>query len=242
MNSEIDVAPILSSIQAPTLVIHRSEDIRVSIENARAMAAAIPNARMIEIPGKDHFVWLDESGRVLSEIRAFVDAAQESLEPDRVLATVLFTDIVDSTQRAAALGDVEWRSVIDTHFSLARSHIRRFRGREVKTLGDGILATFDGPARAVRCAQAIVGSVRPLGIAIRAGLHTGEVEIRDDNDVAGIAVNIASRISHLAGSEEILVSGTVKDLVAGSGLAFEDMGPRAIKGLTDELRVFRCTH
>jgi pimeloyl-ACP methyl ester carboxylesterase len=242
MNSEIDVAPILASIQAPTLVIHRSEDIRVSIENARAMAAAIPNARMIEIPGKDHFVWLDESGRVLSEIRAFVDAAQESLEPDRVLATVLFTDIVDSTQRAAALGDVEWRSVIDTHFSLARSHIRRFRGREVKTLGDGILATFDGPARAVRCAQAIVGSVRPLGIAIRAGLHTGEVEVRDDNDVAGIAVNIASRISHLAGSEEILVSSTVKDLVAGSGLAFDDLGPRAIKGLPDELRVFRCTH
>jgi pimeloyl-ACP methyl ester carboxylesterase len=238
MNSEIDVAPILPSIQAPTLVIHRSEDARTSIENAREMAAAIPNARMIEIAGKDHFVWLDESGMVLSEIRSFVNAAQESPEPDRVLATVLFTDIVDSTRLAAALGDVEWRSVLDTHFSLARSQIRRFRGREVKTLGDGILATFDGPARAVRCAQAIVASVRPLGIAIRAGLHTGEVEIRDDNDIGGIAVNI---ISQLAGSDEILVSSTVKDLVAGSGLIFEDIGPQAIKGLTDELRVFRST-
>ena len=193
---------------------------------------------MIELPGKDHFVWLEESGTVLSEIRGFVDAAQEPIEPDRVLATVLFTDIVDSTQRAAALGDMEWRSVLDAHFSMARSQIRRFRGREVKTLGDGVLATFDGPARAVRCAQAIANSVKPLGIAIRAGLHTGEIEIRDDNDVGGIAVNIASRVSNLAGSSEVLVSSTVKDLVAGSGLMFNDLGPHAIKGLEDELRIF----
>ena len=193
---------------------------------------------MIELPGKDHFVWLEESGTVLSEIRGFVDAAQEPIEPDRVLATVLFTDIVDSTQRAAALGDMEWRSVLDAHFSMARSQIRRFRGREVKTLGDGVPATFDGPARAVRCAQAIANSVKPLGIAIRAGLHTGEIEIRDDNDVGGIAVNIASRVSNLAGSSEVLVSSTVKDLVAGSGLMFNDLGPHAIKGLEDELRIF----
>jgi class 3 adenylate cyclase len=238
MNSEIDVTPILQSIQAPTLVIHRVGDPRTSIENARDMAAAIPNARMIELSGKDHFVWLEESGTVLSEIRSFVDAAQEPIEPDRVLATVLFTDIVDSTQRAAAVGDTEWRSVLDAHFSIARNQIRRFRGREVKTLGDGILATFDGPARAVRCAQAIANSVKPLGIAIRAGLHTGEVEIRDDNDVGGIAVNIASRVSNLAGSSEVLVSSTVKDLVAGSGLIFNDLGPHAIKGLEDELRIF----
>jgi class 3 adenylate cyclase len=238
MNSEIDVTPILQSIQAPTLVIHRVGDPRTSIENARDMAAAIPNARMIELSGKDHFVWLEESGTVLSEIRSFVDAAQEPIEPDRVLATVLFTDIVDSTQRAAAVGDTEWRSVLDAHFSIARSQIRRFRGREVKTLGDGILATFDGPARAVRCAQAIANNVKPLGIAIRAGLHTGEVEIRDDNDVGGIAVNIASRVSNLAGSSEVLVSGTVKDLVAGSGLIFNDLGSHAIKGLEEELRIF----
>jgi len=238
MNSEIDVTPILSSIQTPTLVIHRADDVRTSIENARHMAAAIPNARMIEVPGRDHFVWLDESGIVLSEIRNFVDAAQEAVEPDRVLATVLFTDIVDSTRRAAALGDMQWRSVLEAHFSLARNQLRRFRGREVKTLGDGILATFDGPARAVRCAQAIVNGVRPLGIAIRAGLHTGEVEIRADNDVGGIAVNIASRVSQLAGGSEILVSSTVKDLIAGSELIFADLGPRAIKGLEDELRIF----
>ena len=198
------------------------------------MAATIPNARMVELPGKDHFVWLEESGTVLSEIRNFVHAAQEPVEADRVLATVLFTDIVNSTQQAAALGDMEWRSVLDAHFSMARSQIRRFHGREVKTLGNGILATFDGPARAVRCAQAIANSVKPLGIAIRAGLHTGEIEIRDDHDVGGIAVNIASRVSNLAGSSEVLVSSIVKDLVAGSGLIFNDLGPHAIKGLEEE--------
>lgn len=238
MNSEIDVTPILASIQAPTLVIHRVGDVRCSIENAREMAAAIPNARMVELLGRDHLVWLEESGTVLSEIRNFVDTAHEPIEPDRVLATVLFTDIVNSTQRAAAIGDMQWRSVLEAHFSLARSQLRRFRGREIKTLGDGILATFDGPARAVRCAQAIATGVQPLGIAIRAGLHTGEIEVRDDSDVSGIAVNIASRVSHLAGSSEVLVSSTVKDLVAGSGLTFHDLGPHAIKGIEDELRIF----
>jgi pimeloyl-ACP methyl ester carboxylesterase len=240
MNSEIDVTPVLPSIQAPTLIIHRVDDVRCSVENARDMAKAIPNAKMVELPGKDHLVWLEESGTVLAEVRKFVDIAQEPSEPDRVLTTVLFTDIVDSTQQAAAVGDTEWRSVLDAHFSLARSQLRRFRGREVKTLGDGILATFDGPARAVRCAQAIVSGVRPLGIAIRAGLHTGEVEIREDDDIGGIAVNIASRVSHLAGSSEVWVSSTVKDLVAGSGLVFADLGPRAIKGLEEELRIFHA--
>jgi class 3 adenylate cyclase len=238
MNSEIDVTPILPSIQAPTLVIHRVGDVRCSIEHAREMAAAIPNARMVELLGRDHLVWLEESGTVLSEIRNFVDTAHEPIEPDRVLATVLFTDIVNSTQRAAAIGDMQWRSVLEAHFSLARSQLRRFRGREIKTLGDGILATFDGPARAVRCAQAIATGVQPLGIAIRAGLHTGEIEVRDDSDVSGIAVNIASRVSHLAGSSEVLVSSTVKDLVAGSGLTFHDLGPHAIKGIEDEFRIF----
>ena len=242
MNSEIDVTPILPSIQTPTLVIHRVGDVRTSIEHARDMAAAIPNSRMIELLGKDHFVWLEESGTVLTEIRNFVDTAQQSIEPERVLTTVLFTDVVDSTQRAAVLGDMEWRSILDAHFSLARSQLRRFRGREVKTLGDGILATFDGPARAVHCAQAIAAGVRPLGISIRAGLHTGEVEIRDDNDISGIAVNIASRVSHLAGNSEVLASSTVKDLVAGSGLIFHDLGFRAIKGLEDELRILSRFH
>lgn len=240
MNSEIDVSSILPTIQAPTLIIHRVGDVRTSVEHAREMAALIPNARMIELPGRDHFVWLEESGAVLSNIRSFIDIAQEPVEPDRVLATVLFTDIVDSTNRAAALGDMEWRSILDAHFSLARNQLRRFRGHEVKSLGDGILATFDGPARAVRCAQAIATGVRPLGIAIRAGLHTGEVEIRDDDDIGGITVNIASRVCHLAGSSEVLVSSTVKDLVAGSGLIFDDLGPRPIKGLEDALRIFHA--
>ena len=240
MNSEIDVTPVLPSIQSPTLVIHRTDDVRCSVEHARQMAKAIKNSRIVELPGKDHLVWLEESGTVLSEIRKFVNTAQAPVEPDRVLTTVLFTDIVDSTQRAAAVGDTEWRSILDAHFSLARSQLRRFRGLEVKTLGDGLLATFDGPGRAVRCAQAIASGVRPLGITIRAGLHTGEVEIREDNDLGGIAVNIASRVSHLAGSSEVFVSSTVKDLVAGSGLTFVDLGPRTLKGLDGELRIFQA--
>lgn len=239
MNSEIDVRPVLSSIQAPTLVIHRTGDVRVRIEAAREVASKVPNARMLELPGEDHFVWLDESGRVMSAIRDFAGAATAEIETERMLATVLFTDIVESTRRAVELGDAQWRSVLDAHNSLARHEIRRFRGREVKTLGDGMLATFDGPARAVRCAQSIAAHVRGLGIVIRAGLHTGEIEIVDEHDVGGIAVSIAARVSQLAGGDEVLVSRTVKDLVAGSGLSFADLGARAIKGLEDPMQIYR---
>lgn len=239
MNSEIDVRPILPIIQAPTLVIHRTRDVRVNIEAARELAAKIPNARLLELPGEDHFVWLDESGKVISAMRDFVGAATMDVEADRMLATVLFTDIVDSTRRAMELGDVQWRSVLDAHNSLSRSEVRRFRGREVKMLGDGMLATFDGPARAVRCAQAIAAHVRGLGITIRAGLHTGEIEVVDEHDVGGIAVSIAARVSQLAGGDEVLVSRTVKDLVAGSGLSFVDLGQRAIKGLDDPMQIYR---
>ena len=238
MNAEIDITPILGAIQAPTLVLHRSEDVRCDCAHARKMAAAIPNARMVEYPGKDHFVWLEETGAVLSEIQRFLANSQDPIEPDRVLATVLFTDIVDSTRRAVELGDSQWRHIVEAHFSMARNQLRRFRGREVKSLGDGILATFDGPARAIRCAQAIAASVKPLGIAIRAGLHTGEVELREADDIAGIAVNVAARVSQLAGSGQVLVSGTVRDLVAGSGLAFAELGPRALKGIDQEVRIF----
>jgi pimeloyl-ACP methyl ester carboxylesterase len=239
MNAEIDVRPILPSIRVPTLVIHRTGDVRVRIEAARDLATTIAGAQLLEVPGDDHFVWLDDTGVVMSAIRAFVGATQAAVEPDRMLATVLFTDIVDSTRQATALGDAQWRSVIDAHNSLARNELRRFRGREVKMLGDGVLATFDGPARAVRCAQAIAADVRGLGIVIRAGVHTGEVEIVDGNDVGGIAVSIAARVSQLAAGNEVLVSSTVKDLVAGSGLAFADLGPRPIKGLDDPLRIYR---
>jgi pimeloyl-ACP methyl ester carboxylesterase len=238
-NCDIDISSVLPSIRVPTLLIHRTGDVRVRVEAAREMAAAIPRARLLELPGSDHFAWLDDTGTVLSEIRKFVGAALAVAEPDRVLATVLFTDIVDSTRRSAELGDTAWHSLLDTHYSLARNELLRFRGREVKTLGDGILATFDGPARAVRCAQAIVQSVEPLGIAVRAGLHTGEVEIADQNDVSGLAVNMAARVCQLAEASEVLVSRTVKDLVAGAGISFTDLGPQSIKGLDEPMHIFR---
>ena len=241
MNAEIDVTPILPAIQAPTLVLHRGEDVRCDCAHARRIAATIPNARFVEYPGKDHFVWLEETGAVLSEIQRFIANTQEPIEPDRVLATVLFTDIVDSTRRASEMGDMQWRHVVEAHFSMARHQLRRFRGREVKSLGDGILATFDGPARAIRCARAIAASVKPLGIAVRAGLHTGEVELRDASDIAGIAVHVASRVSQLAEGGQVLVSGTVRDLVAGSGLGFADLGPRALKGIEQAVRIFEVT-
>ncbi|MDZ4053703.1 MAG: adenylate/guanylate cyclase domain-containing protein, partial [Phenylobacterium sp.] len=176
-----------------------------------------------------------------SEIQGFVSDTHDPIEFDRVLATVLFTDIVDSTRQATQMGDTQWRHLVDAHFSMARHQIRRHRGHEVKSLGDGILATFDGPGRAVRCAKAISESMKPLGISIRAGLHTGEVELRDDQDISGIAVSIASRISHLAKGGEVLVSSTVKDLVAGSGLAFMNLGEQSLKGLEGPLQIFRVT-
>jgi class 3 adenylate cyclase len=238
-NRESEITPVLASIQAPTLIIHRTGDVRVRVEASREMAAAIPKARLVELPGVDHMVWLDDTATVLDEIRRFIGAGLARVEPERVLATVLFTDIVDSTRRSAELGDAQWRSLLDAHYSIARGASSRFRGREVKTLGDGILATFDGPARAVRCAQEITRGVAPLGIAVRAGVHSGEVEFVAEGDVSGIAVDIASRISHLAGSGEVLVTSTVKDLVAGAGIEFVDVGPRRIKGLDKPLRVFR---
>lgn len=238
-NREIDISSVLPSIRVPTLLIHRTGDVRIHVEASREMAVAIPNARLLELPGSDHFAWLDDTGTVLAEIRKFFGATLAIAEPDRVLATVLFTDIVDSTRRSVKLGDSEWRSLLDAHYSLARNELHRFRGQEVKTLGDGILATFDGPARAVRCAQAIARSVEPLGIAVRAGLHTGEVEIVNQNDVSGLAVNIAARVSQLASAGEVLVSRTVKDLVAGAGISFTDLGPQPIKGLDEPMRIFR---
>lgn len=239
-NREIDVTAVLPSIQAPTLIIHHTSDVRIDVKAAHELAAAIPNSRLVELPGEDHFVWLDDTGIVLSEISKFVGAAQPEMEPDRVLATVLFTDIVDSTRRSAAIGDAAWRSLLDAHYTMARNEIGRYRGREVKTLGDGMLATFDAPARAVRCASAILQSAGPLGLELRAGLHTGEVEIVERGDVSGMAVNIAARVSQLAGSGEVLVSSTVKDLVAGAGLSFTDLGLKSIKGLNDRLRVYRA--
>ena len=238
-NAEIDVSQVLPSIQAPTLVLHATGDVLIKVEAAREMAAAIPNSKIVEFPGEDHMFWLHDPRDVIDEIRNFVGATPSVSETDRVLSTVMFTDLVDSTQAATSMGDAKWRSVLETHFALARTEIERFRGREVKTLGDGILATFDSPGRAVKCAWAITQSMKPLGVGVRAGLHTGEIEIAQDGDIRGIAVNIAARISQQAERNEVLVSRTVKDLVAGSDMDFADLGNRALKGIDEPKRVYR---
>jgi class 3 adenylate cyclase len=239
MNTEIDARHILSTIRVPTLVLHRVGDSRITIDAGRYLAAHIPGARLVELPGSDHafFGEHDTADRIADEAEEFLTGSRHEIEPDRVLATVMFTDIVDSTKRAAAIGDREWRQLIGRHDEAVRQEIGRFRGRAVKSLGDGFLATFDGPARAVRCAAAIIGRVRPLGIEVRTGLHTGEIELLPQ-DVGGIAVNIAARVAELAASGEVLVSNTVRDLVAGSGLRFQDRGNQALKGLPEPLRLF----
>jgi pimeloyl-ACP methyl ester carboxylesterase len=236
MNFEIDVRAILPAIRVPTLILHRVGDLRVNVGNSRYLAEHIPGAKYVELPGSDHYMWVGDDDPVTDEIEEFLTGARHAAEPDRVLATVLFTDIVGSTERAAVLGDRRWRELLDDHDAAVRRALARFRGREVKTTGDGFLATFDGPARAVRCASAVVEAVRALGLDVRAGVHTGEVELMGD-DVGGIAVHIGARVAAEAGAGEVLVSSTVRDLVAGSGLAFEDRGARTLKGVPGEWRL-----
>ena len=239
MNREIDITGVLHSIQVPTLVIHRTEDVLVSVEGGRELAAGIPNARLVEIPGTDHFLFLDAGDRILAEMQEFLTGVRPTSTIDRVLATVVFTDIVGSTARAEAKGDLGWRTLIEVHDKAVRQELARFRGKEVKTLGDGFLATFDGPARAIHCAHAIRDSVRQIDVPVRIGVHTGEVELTE-HDVRGIAVHIASRVAHLGSAEDVLVSRTVRDLVAGSGIAFEDFGTHILKGIPEEWQVFRA--
>jgi class 3 adenylate cyclase len=236
MAFDIDVRHVVPSIDVPTLVIHASADQVCHVENARFLARTIPGAKYVELPGGDHVPWFDPD-ETIAEIREFLTGQRETRRPTRTLATVLFTDLVGSTARAAELGDREWRSLLEQHHASVRRELARFDGNEVDTAGDGFFATFDGPARAIRCAQAIVDSVRPLGLDVRAGLHTGEVELADGK-VAGIAVNIGARVAALADAGEVLVSGTVQDLVAGSGLDFESRGTSALKGVPGEWRVF----
>jgi class 3 adenylate cyclase len=239
MNREIDARHVLPIIRVPTLVMHRIGDSAIPVASGRDLATNIPGARYVELPGTDH-VSLHERDivdRMMGEIQEFLTGSRGEVEVDRVLATVLVTDIVDSTRRAADLGDRGWRALLDRHDEAVRQEFVRFRGREVKTLGDGFLATFDGPARAVRCASAIVGKMRPLGIDVRSGLHTGEIEIQRE-DIGGIAVHIAARVAEMAGTGEVLVSSTVRDLVAGSGLTFQDRGSHIAKGLSEPLRLF----
>jgi class 3 adenylate cyclase len=237
MNSEIDIRPILPSIRVPTFIIHRQGDVRVNVEAGRFMARQIPNAKYLELPGSDHMLWTGATERILDEVEEFLTGSRSAIESDRVLATVLFTDIVNSTKRAETIGDRAWHDVLDRHNALVRREISRHRGHEVRTMGDGFLATFDGPARSIRCALAINEGVEALGLQVRAGLHTGEVEMADD-DLSGIAVHIASRVATMAKPGQVLVSNTVRDLVAGSNIRFHDEGSHSLKGLTESVRLF----
>jgi class 3 adenylate cyclase/pimeloyl-ACP methyl ester carboxylesterase len=238
MAMDIDVRDVVPSVRVPTLIVHRVDDPICHVENARFLAANIPEAHYIELPGNFHIPWAGSGGdETLEEIREFLTGVRESPEPDRVLATVLFTDIVGSTERATRLGDRRWRELLEAHHSAVRRQLERFRGRELDTAGDGFLASFDGPARAIRCARAAIEAVGQLGLEIRAGVHTGECEVVGDK-LAGIAVHIGARVAGRAGPGEVLVSSTVRDLVAGSGLVFEDRGAAALKGVPGEWRLY----
>jgi class 3 adenylate cyclase len=241
MNREIDVRHVLPAIRVPTLVMHGRDDEVVPVEVGRYVADRIPGARLIELPETGHLA-LRGSGAIENEIERFLTevwegGGWEETEPDRVLSTVLFTDIVGSTERAAELGDRAWRELLERHHAVVRRHLVRFRGREVDTAGDGFCASFDGPARAIRCASAIVEGMREIELDVRAGLHTGECELVDGK-VAGIAVHTGARVASHASPGEVLVSSTVKDLVAGSGIRFDDRGARELKGVPGEWRLF----
>lgn len=239
MNTMMDTREVLPLIHAPTLCIYRTDDQDVSVEEGRWIASQIPNARFVELPGHAHLFWSDDPTELVNEIEEFMTGHRESAAPERVLSTVLFTDIVKSTDRAAAMGDRTWRSLLERHNQVVRNELIRWRGHERGTAGDGFIATFDGPARAVRAAKSICDAVRPLGLEIRAGIHTGEVELIGD-DVAGLAVHIAARIAGLAGPGQVYVSRTVKDLVVGSDLVFEERGAYDLKGISDAWELYEA--
>jgi pimeloyl-ACP methyl ester carboxylesterase len=240
MNTEIDLRHVLPAVRVPTLIVHNTGDRTIPVECGRYMAERIPGAKYVELPGDDHLPFVGNGDAILDEIEEFLTGVRHGPEPDRVLATIMFTDIVDATRRAAELGDRRWRDLLETHHALVREELGRFRGREIDTAGDGFLAAFDGPARAVRAACAIAGGVRRLGLEVRAGLHTGECEVMGPK-LGGIAVHIGARVAALANAGEVLVSNTVKDLVAGSGIRFSDRGTQVLKGIPGEWRLFAAT-
>ena len=241
MNAQIDVRHVLPAIRVPTLILHSVNDRAMDIGHGRFLAEHIPNAKLMELTGPDHVPYLSDADPVADEIEEFLTGTRQGREPDRVLATVLFTDIVGATERAASMGDRSWHDLLDAHHALVRRELAAFRGREIDTAGDGFLAAFDGPARAIRCACAISSGVRALGIDVRAGMHTGECEIIGDK-LGGIAVHTGARIAALARPGEVLVSSTVKDLVAGSNLAFDDRGPQSLKGVPGRWQLFAVAH
>ncbi|MGF6430311.1 MULTISPECIES: adenylate/guanylate cyclase domain-containing protein [Bradyrhizobium] len=242
LNRAIDVTTILPMLQTPTLVLHRTGDARVPVALGRAVARSIPGAKYVEYPGCDHYYWVGETEAMLGDIEEFVTGHRDGgdAELDRVLATVLFTDIVDSTRSAAVMGDHRWRRLLDDHDQLAQQMVGRHRGHLVKSTGDGILATFDGPGRAVRCALAFGSAARQIGLPVRAGLHTGEIEVRGA-DIGGIAVHAAARVMSQCGSNEVLVSRVVTDLVAGAGLKFAERGAFELKGLPGTWELFAAS-
>jgi class 3 adenylate cyclase len=239
-NYEIDVRHILPSIHLPTLILHRVGDKTVPVECGRYLAEHIPGAKYVELPGDDHLLQAYDQevlDLLIDEIEEFMTGAHHRPEPDRTLATVMFTDIVGSTERAAQLGDRQWRELLNNYYGTVRKELVTFRGREVDSAGDGLFATFDGPARAIRCACSVREKLRQLGLQVRTGLHTGECELIGDK-VGGIAVHIGARVSSAANPDEVLVSSTVKDLVAGSGIQFADRGTHSLKGVPGEWRLF----
>jgi class 3 adenylate cyclase len=240
MNSGIDIRAVLPAIHLPTLVLHRLDDRINPVAGGRFIASRIPGARLVELAGADHYPWLGDTATLVGEIEHFLTGERRGPDPDRVLATLLFTDIVTSTETAARLGDRDWRELLESHRDLVRAELKRFAGREIGTTGDGFLALFDGPARAVRCALAIIDRLDGLGIRIRAGVHTSEVELVGD-DVAGVGVHIAARIMALAEPGEALVSSVVRDLALGSGLGFADRGRHTLKGVEGEWALFVAT-
>jgi class 3 adenylate cyclase len=236
MNALIDVRPILGAISAPTLVIHRAADRVIDVHQGRYYGEHISGAKYVELPGEDHWWWLGDADAVIDEIQEFLTGRRHQPEIERVLKTVLFTDIVGSTEQASQLGDRRWRELLDAHDGVIRRELDRYRGQEINTTGDGFVASFDGPARAIRCAQAIASGAPRIGLDIRAGLHTGECELRGD-DLAGIAVHVGARVAALAGPGEVLVTNIVRDLVAGSGIEFTDRGRHVLKGVPGEWQV-----
>jgi class 3 adenylate cyclase len=239
MNRDIDVRHILSATHVPTLIIHRTSDPVIEVGHARYLAQHIPGAKLIELDEPLHTPWLGNRDVILDAVEQFLTGGHRVREPERLLATVLFADIVGSTERVAAIGDNPWRELLNEFYVQVREVLQHYRGREISTAGDGFLAAFDGPARAIRCANALGDAVRTLGIKVRCGIHTGECELIG-RDLAGIAVHIGARVAALADPGEVLVSQTVRDLVAGSGLAFEDRGSHRLKGVPDEWHLFRA--
>ena len=237
LQAELDVRELLPAVRVPTLVLHHTDDPFFPPECGKDVANHIPGAKYVELPGRNLFHIVEPWRDSFQEIAEFLTGKQADVADDRVLATVLFTDIVDSTRRASEIGDRDWRALLDAHDAIVRVQINRFRGREVNTSGDGFLAMFDGPQRAIRCAVAIRDAVQTLGIEVRAGLHTGECEVRGD-DIGGIGVHIGARVSALAGPNDVLVSSTLRDLVIGSGLEFEERGAHELKGVPGEWRIF----